>query len=133
LHKQHLDHRTIVTDHLATHAAGGDDVERVRVVIRTAYCDDGIKFRRPFRDGFPDDDGFRTDSDASDIGFDMDCGENRASGGAERRADAMPVPSVIGGDHLFSPFDEMAIITGKREYFHREILRVILAYVDIAS
>src|SRR5262245_17618371 len=92
------------------------------VVIGTAYRDDGIKFRRSFRDGFPDDDSFCTDRDTSDIGFNMDSGENRASGGPECRANAMPVPSVIGGNHLFSPFDEVAIIAGKRECFHREIL-----------
>jgi hypothetical protein len=91
----------------------------VRVVIRTAHRDDGIKLRLPFRDGFSNDDRFRTDRDAPDIGFDMDGSENRASGGAEGRANAMPVSSVIGGDNLLGPVDEVAIITGERERFPR--------------
>ena len=122
VHKQDLDRRPVVTDHFPIHAAGGDDVEEVWVVIRTAHRDDGVKCRCPFQDRFPNDDGFRTDRDASDIGFDMDGGEHRASGGAERRADAMLVPSVIGGDHLFGPVDEVAIITGERERSNSEIL-----------
>jgi hypothetical protein len=51
----------------------------------------------------------------------MDGSENHASG-AERRANAMSVPSVISDDDLFGLVDEATIITGERERFHSEIL-----------